>query len=307
MALCSDFPPIHFFKIIVSESLEQGKLMIPITFVKKYGDSLPTSILIKTPNGADWKINLVKNDGKIWFEKGWKEFADYHSLSHGHLVVFKYEKASYFEVIIFDKSGLEIKYPLKRVEVNKEENCRASQKRKAYSSFEIGSTSCVEVVKSQKVAAVSHTHKKHKGKQENTTLERAKELKTCNPYFVLLMGASYVETRYMLTLPSMFGKTHFDIKKKKGNIYFQVPNNEKVWPARYGIRTSSTGLRFELFCGWKKFSTDNDLKVGDVCNFELVLKTNMTFLVHIFRKTNQVSTDSLQILSKSKEKLLKDR
>ncbi|CAI8612446.1 unnamed protein product [Vicia faba] len=291
MAFGSDFPPIHFFKIIVSESLDQGKLMIPIKFVKKYGECLPTSICLKTPNGADWKINLEKNDCKIWFEKGWKEFAEYHSLSHGHLLLFKYGKTCYFEVRIFDNSGLEIKYPFKRVEVNNEEDCGASQKRKAYSSFEIGSTSCVKVVKSQKVEAVCHTHKKRKGRQVNTTLERAKEFKTCNPSFVIFMGASYVKSRFVLSVPTMFGKTHFDMDKKKGCIYFEVSNNETVWPAKYSMRMFNNGrMKFEITGGWMKFSKDNNLKVGDVCNFELILSTNMTFLVHIFRKTNELNT-----------------
>ncbi|XP_058751117.1 B3 domain-containing transcription factor VRN1-like [Vicia villosa] len=267
--MASEFTPIHFFKIILAESLDQGKLMIPIKFVKKYGQCLPTTICIRTHNGVDWKINLVKSDGKIWFEKGWKEFAEYHSLSHGHLLVFKYEGTSHFEVRIFDKSALEINYPFKRAEVNTEEDCRVRQTRKAYSSFEIGSTSCV---------------KKHKGKQVNTTLERAEEFKTCNPSFVVVMGESYVGSRFLLSIPCIFGKTHFDLDKKKGYICFQVLNYEKVWLAKYRIRMIATGLKFELTGGWRKFSKDNNLKVGDVCKFELIHKTNMTFQVHIFRE-----------------------
>ncbi|XP_058751124.1 B3 domain-containing protein At4g01580-like [Vicia villosa] len=277
----SDFPPIHFFKIIVSESLDQGKLMIPRKFVKKYGEYLPKAICLKTPNGADWKLralSLVKSDGKIWFENGWKEFVDYHSLSHGHLLVFKYEKTTHFEVTIFAKSGLEISYPFKRVEVNNEKDCRASQKRKAYSSFEIGGTSYV---------------KKRKGKHVNATLERAKSLKTCNPFFVLVMHASYIEHHSGLNIPSEFGRKHFDLDKKKGEIYFQVLDNDRVWSAKYsiGMKLDTTQVRFQLSRKWREFVKDNNLKVGDVCNFELIHKTNMTFQVHIVRKTDEVNVN----------------
>ncbi|XP_058739514.1 B3 domain-containing transcription factor VRN1-like isoform X2 [Vicia villosa] len=309
--------PIHFFKIIVTQSLHQEKLMIPRKFVKKYGEYLPKAICIKTPNGADWKISIVKNDGNKWFEKGWKEFAEYHSLSHGHLLVFKYETTSHFEVRIFDKSALEINYPFKRVEVNNEEDCRATQKRKSYSSFEIGSTSCVKVVKSQKVAAACHTHKKYPFKRAevnndedcrvsqkrkayssfeigttscvkkdkgNTALERAEEFKTCNPSFVVVMGASYVGGRFLLA--------HFDMDKEKGYIYFQVLDHGLVWPAKYSTCRRCNGrIMFEVTSGWKEFSMDNSLKVGDVCKFELILRTNMTFHVHIFRNTNEVNAD----------------
>jgi len=137
--------------------------MIPRKFEEKYRNCLPNVIYLKTPSGAKWKLDLVKSDGKIWFQKGWKEFAEYHSLAHGHLLLFKYERTSHFHVHIFEKSALEIKYPFKRVEAKKvynvqgnkppnNEDCRASQKRKVNSSFEFGSSSCAKVGKSQKVA-----------------------------------------------------------------------------------------------------------------------------------------------------------
>jgi hypothetical protein len=149
--------------------------------VEKYGKGLPKAICLKTPNGGNWELNLQKNDGKIWFEKGWKEFADFHSLSDGHLLVFRYERTSHFKVQIFDKSALEINYPFKRVEAkrvssnsqgNKSpncENCTSSQKRKANSASkflqlcEFGSSSDIKAGKSQKVD-VHHTHKKCEGK-----------------------------------------------------------------------------------------------------------------------------------------------
>jgi hypothetical protein len=139
--------------------------MMPRKFVEKYGEGLSNAIYLKTPNGAKWKLNLVNSDGKIWFEKGWKEFAEYHSLAHGHLVLFRYEKTSLFEVHIFDKSALEINYPFQRVAAKEV----SGQKRKANSSFEfhqpreIGSNGCVEVEKLQKVATLHHAGRESKG------------------------------------------------------------------------------------------------------------------------------------------------
>lgn len=87
--------------------------MIPNKFVKKYGKRLQNTLFLKTPNGAEWKMILKKRDGKIWFQKGWKEFAEYHSLAHGHLLVFRWDVTSHFQVHIFDLSALEIHYPSK--------------------------------------------------------------------------------------------------------------------------------------------------------------------------------------------------
>ncbi|CAL5191847.1 unnamed protein product [Lathyrus oleraceus] len=278
-------PLSQFFRIIVTEYHQQKKLvkpcMLPIKIVKKYGEGLAKVICLKTPDGEEWKINLVNNDGKIWFGKGWKEFTQYYSLCQGHLLMFKYQRSSEFHVDIFDNTTVEINYPLKRVEAekvsNNEEDRRTSKKRKANSSFEFGSTSC----------AKHHPHKRSKVKQVKTTLERAKEFKTSNPSFILAMGTSYVESRYCLTIPCEFGKRHFDLKKKIGDIYFGMLGEERVWRARYAIKMNRRRMKFEVTGGWYKFSKYNNLRVGDVCNFELILKTDMTFQVHIFRKTNE--------------------
>jgi hypothetical protein len=148
--------------------------MMPRKFVEKYGEGLPKAIYLKTPNGAKWKLNLVKSDGKIWFERGWNEFAEYNSLAHGHLLLFKYQSNSHFLVQIFEKSALEMSYPFQRVsngQGNKRSNgehCRASQKRNV-NSFElhqpreIGCSSCFRVGKLQKVASLHHTDRESKG------------------------------------------------------------------------------------------------------------------------------------------------
>jgi len=126
--------------------------MMPRKFVEKYGEALPKAIYLKTPNGAKWKLNLGKTGRKIWFEKGWKEFTEYHSLAHGHLLLFKYHRNSHFLVHVFEKCALEINYPFQRVaakanrvsngQENKPpngENCRVSPKRKD-NSFELHQT-----------------------------------------------------------------------------------------------------------------------------------------------------------------------
>ena len=50
--------------------------------------------------------------GGVWFENGWCEFASYHGLTMGHLLVFRYDGNSQFDVLIFDATATEIDYPL---------------------------------------------------------------------------------------------------------------------------------------------------------------------------------------------------
>ena len=56
------------------------------------------------PNGTKWKVKLTKHDGGggVWFQNGWCKFASCHGLTLGHLLVFRYEGNSHFDVFIFD-------------------------------------------------------------------------------------------------------------------------------------------------------------------------------------------------------------
>jgi hypothetical protein len=89
--------------------------MIPRSFVKKYGKELSNPVTLILPNGDKWKINWIKRDHDIWFKNGWEKFAQHYSMSFGHFLVFRFEKESQFQVIIFDKSALEINYLSKRL------------------------------------------------------------------------------------------------------------------------------------------------------------------------------------------------
>ncbi|KAE9605233.1 putative transcription factor B3-Domain family [Lupinus albus] len=100
-----------FYKIIPRKYIEDGNLKIPNKFTRKYGVGLSNPVLLKPPDGTEWKVYWTKHVADIWFQKGWKEFATYYSLDYGHLLLFKYEETSHFNVHIFDMSTLEINYP----------------------------------------------------------------------------------------------------------------------------------------------------------------------------------------------------
>ena len=50
--------------------------------------------------------------GGVWLENGWCEFPSCHGLTMGHLLVFRYDENSQFDVLIFDATATEIDYPL---------------------------------------------------------------------------------------------------------------------------------------------------------------------------------------------------
>ncbi|XP_031371822.1 B3 domain-containing transcription factor VRN1-like isoform X2 [Punica granatum] len=91
----------HFFKAV------------PLRFMRKYGDALSNSILLKVPSGESWPVELERCNGKAFLCNGWQSFAEHYSIEHGHFVVFRYVGKSIFQVVIFDKSASEVEYLLK--------------------------------------------------------------------------------------------------------------------------------------------------------------------------------------------------
>ncbi|KAI9182261.1 hypothetical protein LWI28_023674 [Acer negundo] len=84
---------------------------IPREFVKKFGNELSTVATLEAPNGRIWNVELMKDGRNIWFHVGWVEFVEYHSISNGYFLLFRYLKKSTFHVLIFNMSACEIRYP----------------------------------------------------------------------------------------------------------------------------------------------------------------------------------------------------
>ncbi|CAN1218269.1 B3 domain-containing protein At4g01580 [Linum perenne] len=113
---------LTFFKVIRGASLRAKKLMLPKKFARDCGGKLSGKATLLDPNGLSWDMKIVKERGateKFWFKNGWKDFADYYSLSHGDFVVFHYKgrrssRSSHeFSIIIFDgEAEKEMDYPL---------------------------------------------------------------------------------------------------------------------------------------------------------------------------------------------------
>ncbi|KAK2665189.1 hypothetical protein Ddye_003763 [Dipteronia dyeriana] len=103
--------PSHFFRAVRSSTLKDKKLNLPENFVTKFGNELSAVAVLRVPNGRVWHVGLTKRGNKIWFQDGWHDFVEYHSICAGYFVFFRYEKNSNFHVLIFDITACEILYP----------------------------------------------------------------------------------------------------------------------------------------------------------------------------------------------------
>nr|POE53945.1 60s ribosomal protein l18a-like protein [Quercus suber] len=66
--LTTHFP--HFFKIIMPQTLAEGKLRIPKKFISESGVDLANLAFLMIPNGTKWTVKLTKCDGEVCFQNG---------------------------------------------------------------------------------------------------------------------------------------------------------------------------------------------------------------------------------------------
>ncbi|MED6219255.1 hypothetical protein PIB30_034075 [Stylosanthes scabra] len=300
-------PPtlIRFFKIILRQNLQHGNLKIPSKFTSKYGGDVKNPVYLKPPDGTQWKVHWTQHDGEILFENGWKEFAEYYSLDHGHLLRFEYNGTSCFEVHIFDMSGLEIHYPFNNridddsVEILNEPplQCWGQQRKKLKTPLSLSLPST-----SKQLRIVTETRDEDGGSQseeKNTEmpvipsvgrrsdvfepgtcgfrcLEEAQKFNSENPSFIIKLRKINLQ-RSRTNFKASFYRKYFENKEQAVEIRY----GGKLWPAKLLYYPVTAAY---ISNGWRPFRLDNDLKVGDVCVFELIINgENPVLDAHIYR------------------------
>ncbi|XP_020209299.1 B3 domain-containing transcription factor VRN1 isoform X2 [Cajanus cajan] len=309
---------IHFFKIILTT---HGKLKLPKNFTRKYGDGISNPVFLKPPDGTEWKIYWTKHDGETWFQKGWKEFATFYSLDHGHLLLFEYKETSHFDLHIFDNSALEIDYPSHATHDGKDKVVQISDDSDEilddHMTIVKSTLSSPPPCKKMKNSITTNVERSTNGvnlhrriqtrstssqktkfiKQEldedeskgvfntectkveqltSTALTKATAFRSEQPFFTLVMKPTYI-IGYYLDIPREFSKQY--LKRTHAVVILEVLDG-RSWPVIYSAP--------RINGGWQKFASENNLKVGDVCVFELIQKIQgLTFKVFIFPAISQ--------------------
>ncbi|KAK8673173.1 hypothetical protein V6N13_111523 [Hibiscus sabdariffa] len=298
----------YFFKIILQDTIQNGKLGIPRKFVKNYGNDMSSPAMLRVPCGLVWKVELTKCDAKIWLGNGWLEFSNHYSLELGHLLCFRYDGNSTFHVVIFDRSASEIQYTYtsnnhrqsneileQTIDESEDddslqipENISPSRKmreklklccnwphKRTRSTYSASKTDCNG--KSGFLAQQVRHNERVKA------LERASNaFKSENPFFLVIMQPSYVglghRKTYRLSIPRNFVEKH--LREEHCSVTL-CSNSGKTWIATFKQRLM--GKNAFLGSGWGTFVRDNNIQVGDVCAFELINSSEISFKVLIYK------------------------
>nr|POF02057.1 b3 domain-containing transcription factor vrn1 [Quercus suber] len=278
--------PTHFFKIIMPQTLQEGKLWIPKKFIREYGSHLSDVAYLTIPNGTKWKVKLTKSDGEVCFGNGWCEFASSHALALGHFLVFRYDGNSEFSVLIFDATATEIEYPAAELQYGAEEKppVPLPQKRAKKGS---------RLEKSKMPFGAYLTRGESSGSAHGVTgvaetLVRANALKSENPLFTVTIHPSYINGKDRASLPhgivTYLPREGFtkDYSTKGSTFTVKLEVVDRLWPVKLYIYEGKY-TSCVVSAGWAAFARDNALQLGDVCVFEVIMRDEVVFKVHIFR------------------------
>ncbi|KAK2399812.1 B3 domain-containing transcription factor VRN1 [Trifolium repens] len=196
-----------------------------------------------------------------WVQQGndrlhnWKRFA--RSLRCGELLVFQYKGGSDFHVIIFDDSKLEIDYS------------KANRNREG---------------RDEKAKKCTKTKDANERRSTNTHPHE-------NPNFTLKLSRSNVEGDVLLNIPIQFSKEYKN-ELLQGNAAIRSAGEERTWHVTL-TRDNYEG-KFRITGGWKSFSQEHNLHVGDVCKFEMTQREPLSFTITITPSTKEPCPEQFQ-------------
>ncbi|KAH9603458.1 hypothetical protein KSS87_012054 [Heliosperma pusillum] len=240
----------HFLEIYLP-NLSSQRLEVPSKFIKHLKGRTSGSLSLIGPSGNSWHVDLIDQNGHLFFNSGWPTFVNDHSLQCGDSLVFSGTK----ELNVSDPVVLAL----------------------PCSSNTIWNA---DILKSEKKKAVN----KKQNTQINASLSKfiesraAEYITSSSPYFVRVMNYSNIDGNGTMKIPIKFSAEHLPDYRTKVTL---KNVNGDCWLINCipTVRKSST---MHTFCGgWLAFARGNGLKIEDVCIFDLVDKLEM--LVRILR------------------------
>ncbi|CAL8170915.1 unnamed protein product [Prunus armeniaca] len=230
------------------------------------------NIILKILDGRTWPVEFKYENSTARFQNGWSAFARDNNLKIGDVCVFVLidRNERLFEVVFY--------------RTNEAEDCPLSpglgggaidqvEKRESpINQVETGRTTICENGRYKGLKTDGQITQRPLN-SSSRALGAANRFIPKNPSFTATVGSTY----QLLHVPVRFARSF--IKGRKQTVTLQV--GERSWPANLiGWSKESPA---KLSGGWTAFATENCLRGGDVCTFELIERNNIVLKVHIFR------------------------
>ncbi|KAI4313557.1 hypothetical protein L6164_026523 [Bauhinia variegata] len=279
-----------FFKVFMQKSYVSGRsdLCVPLEFAKKYLNFETNNTMVVTLRSVDgrlWSVKYISrlNRGRTCYElrRGWKQFAADNNLQIGDVCVFELidRIKLTFGVTIFrdTKDGSHLMYSARgikvdRVELEIKQDIVKGITKSEWPKMSDQFRSRVELG-GKSTQKISTSLLKHGGKG---VLEKVVKFESDNPHFTVCIRPYHLHHGKPF-VPKDFCMSCTTAKEK--NMLIQA--GERSWHAKLIFDWHRSSSKFSA--GWPTFARENNLKVGDVCIFDLINREEAVLKVHIFR------------------------
>ncbi|XP_004290392.1 PREDICTED: B3 domain-containing protein Os01g0723500-like isoform X1 [Fragaria vesca subsp. vesca] len=276
-----------FFKVIIP-GYSTRYLRIPPPFLELISNDLSGEATLNSNTCSEWSWNVgvTKTIRSVYFKDGWQEFLKDNSVEDGDFVVFEYEGNMNFNVQIFDNSGCErdcfpnIGTP--KISSFAEKKRHPSTPRKS----DICCSKCHLQLNSRKDSSDNIAKQRLPGRPRKSHIGcskrhpcpsnfrkvSAESFKSNYPHVTLAIKKTYC----VYSFPTSFYKEHLS----PGNyevVFLKIAEGKKWYKVKL-VRSIATAFMSK---GWSKFARANQIKVGNVCAFEVVEENKL--VVHIIQ------------------------
>ncbi|KAF9608830.1 hypothetical protein IFM89_011868 [Coptis chinensis] len=255
--------PAMFFKVLFNDF--EKKLCLPKSFVSTNLNGVaPKKFTLRSSSGILWNISVEKVGDDFVLCHEWETFVKYHVLESEEIIVFSYNGNGELNFKIFGKDRC-------RRDTQDPQHLPFSSPYLADDDSDDDSdySYCTKQDRpSHMLSRVLETQERKRKVLEKTGFT------SDNPFCIVTMQPTYVLGTFM-TLPNAFAKNYF--KHAPTEAILRVPNGG-AWLVGYAV-----GKQHVLRGGWRAFVLENQLKIYDVCIFELLDKKTTEFKVHIVR------------------------
>ncbi|MCL7029202.1 hypothetical protein MKW94_001188 [Papaver nudicaule] len=289
----------HFFKILVEQ--EETRMRIPEAFCSRISAESQSCkwAVVQGPSGAQWVTEVNKNQDGIFLGKGWEVFVRENGLQIYDFLVFRYEGNMQFYVKVFNIYGVprEECFTSGRSSASEEKDrirrgrpgtsSRSRERRFVEQQRRQREDGDKDEITKKSLELNSSRKKRSVHKKDAKEIERGFASRSGAPFFRITVQPSYLNNH--LPIPHAARRLHFpdDVHKVKVKA-----SDGRSWE----IKVLRTKLDIRFTKGVSRFMGQKDgmnLKVGDVCIFEIVKKRSnqLVLQVHVFGRVPVLDDD----------------
>ncbi|MCL7047613.1 hypothetical protein MKW94_026449 [Papaver nudicaule] len=298
----------HFFKGFLEE--HKTRLRMPEAFYPRLSRESQSCerAVVQGPSGSCWVIKVHKDqDGGIYLEKGWEVFVRENGLQVSDLLLFRYNGSMQFSVKVFNKHGVEREECFTPVRSSPsvetrtrhgrlsagfqcEDSPLAQQNKRGGSPSEEGLTTKRRrfVDRQQRYTEESDedSGEDEVPKKTTTTLSYSRKIertfasRSSSPFFRVIVQPSYLKHSF-LRIPDAARRVYFSDDVSEVEV---KASDGRSWMV--GITSTKKCMRLSQGVDYLMDKKNGlNMKVGDVCIFEVVMKKSYKLVVqvHVFR------------------------